>query len=275
LNNVTTSASVEQPWVAGAADLRLTLEEFAAVANTIPRLVLPEGFRPGRRAQPIMAPEIAERSAKACLLLHDGDDVVLCPQLTGLLRLFERAAVTFRLRVRFHHPDDDTHVRWLTDVALAEGRGVRLTRATVLGAGAGEPAGGAMDGDTVAIAGFSLAETVPQLVGCVPALESVEPRGRPHREVIDVVDFAARPGDQELGASTLEIRSAAGQFVDVWSRGSHGWRRVVPDGAGRLALIAVSREAFAAQLTDVLSDSVLRDGFVTEPEHVDGSRGGN
>ncbi|HEX5510342.1 MAG TPA: hypothetical protein VFX41_01390 [Actinomycetales bacterium] len=275
--NVTTSASAEQPWVAGAADLRLPLAEFAAVANEIPQLVLPEGFRPSNRVQPITAPEIAEPLAKAGLLLRDGDDVVLCPQLTGLLRLFERAAVTFRLRVRFHHPDDDTHVRWFTDVALAEGRGVRLTRAQVMpdACASGE---GAMDGDTVAVTGFTLAELVPQLLGCVPGLDAGaavgtgDSTGRPHREVIDVVDLAARQPEQDVGAMTLEIHSPAGQFIDVWSRDSWGWRRVLPDGAGRLVLISIGREAFAAELTDVLTESVLVDGSVKATERV--NRGG-
>jgi hypothetical protein len=273
VSRVVSTAPDATPWRSGALALRLTLAEFAAVANAIPGLVLPEGFRPSQEAQPISAPEIAESLTEAALLLRDGDEVVLCPQLTGLLRLFERAAVTLRLRARLREPDDDTHVRWLTDVALAEGRGARLTRAAVLD-GADVRSAGVMDGDSVAVGGFSLAQTVPQLLGCFPALDA-EPLTGPQREVVDVLDLAARSRDAEHGALTLDIHSPAARFMDVWLHDRQQWRRVVPDGEGRLALIAVGRDALAAQLTDVLSESVLAVGAANEARPVAGGRDGS
>ncbi len=276
VTEVRTATPAADPRRAGAAVLRLSLAEFTAVANSIPRLAVPEGFRPGRRTRPISSAEVAESLAKRGLLLRDGDDVVLCPQLTGLLRVFDRAAVTFRLRVRLRDPDDDTHVRWLTDVALAEGRGVRLTRATVL-EGPGPDADGAMDGDAVAVSGFPLQQTVPQLLGCVPGLDSldVDPDDRPQRQVVDVVDLGTRGREQDLGAMTLEIRSRAWECIDVWSHDGLRWRHVLPDGAGHLVLTAVRRDALAAQLTDVLTESVLVDQSGTEAQPVDGGAHGS
>jgi hypothetical protein len=218
-----------------AERLRLSLDELAAVAVAVGQ-TMPPGFRPGRTAAALA--DVAEALAERGLLLRDDDRSVIDPQLAGLLRLFESPELTAELRVHERDPAEAAPRRWITQLAVAGGRGVRLTRGRVLATRSPGPGSGPRDHDLVEVVGFVLPDTARQLAACIPS------GGSP---------TAAGP----VRSLWLTVQTSHGTFVDAWWDDGSGWLRAETSRDAGLRLSPVDRERLVADLAVLVAGGVV------------------